>query len=68
MKDIKEYLNNEPIEEGWTGTEGDKAYEEILNVMESWKPEEILTLIWNYYSVDDLKNLYKWMKQDGYFD
>jgi len=65
MKELKEYLN---LNEGWVGPEGDKAYEEILNVMESWKPEEILTLIWNYYSVDDLKNLYKWMKQDGYFD
>ena len=56
------------VNEGWVGAEGDKAYNEILEVMESWKPEEILTLIWNYFNDTELKNLYKWMKQDGYFD
>lgn len=65
MKELKEYLN---LNEGWVGNEGDKAFDKILEVMESWKPEQILTLIWNYYSVDELKNLYKWMEQDGYFD
>jgi len=65
MKELKEYLN---VNEGWVGPEGDKAYDKILEVMEGWKPEQILTLIWNYYSDTQLKNLYKWMEQDGYFD
>mgnify|MGYP007056155380 CR=1 FL=1 len=66
MKNLVEYIN--PVNEGWTGVEGDKAYDKILEVVEGWKPEQILTLIWNYYSDKELKNLYKWMEQDGYFD
>lgn len=65
MKNLKDILT---VNEGWTGAEGNKAYDKILEVIESWKPEEILTLIWNYYSDKDLKNLYKWMEEDGYFD
>ena len=66
MKNLVEYIN--PVNEGWIGVEGDKAYDKILEVMEDWKPEQILTLIWNYYNDTQLKNLYKWMEQDGYFD
>lgn len=65
MKNLKDILT---INEGWVGSEGDNAYDKILEVMEDWKPEQILTLIWNYYSDKELKNLYKWMKEDGYFD
>lgn len=65
MKNLKDCLT---VNEGWVGGEGSKAYDKILSVMESWKPEEILTLIWNYYNQDQLKNLYKWMEEDGYFD
>jgi len=63
MKNLNEYLN-----EGWVGAEGDNAYNKILEVIENWSAEEILTLIWNYYSDKELKNLYKWMEDDGYFD
>jgi len=66
MKTLSEYIN--PVNEGWVGGEGDKAYDKILNVWKEWEPEQILTLIWNYFSSDDLKNLYKWMEQDDYFD
>lgn len=64
MKDIKEYIVNE----GWVGSKGDKAYDEILSVWEGMTQEDILNLIWNYYSDRELQNLYKWMEQDGYFD
>lgn len=66
MKELKEYLN--PVNEGWTGAEGNKAYDEILSVWENMKQEDILQLIWNYFSADQLKNLYKWMKDDDYLD
>ena len=66
MKDIKEFLN--PVNEGWTGSEGDKAFDKILAVWENMDAEEILNMIWHYFSVDDLQNLYKWMKQDEYFN
>ena len=65
MKNWNEYLKT--VNEGWTGTEGDKAYDEILDVIQDWKPEQILTLIWNYFDEDQLKKLYKWMEQDEYF-
>ena len=64
MKDLKELLVNE----GWTGSEGDKAYDKILEVWENMDAEKILQLIWNYFNDTQLKNLYKWMDQDGYFD
>ena len=64
MKNLKELLVNE----GWTGSEGDKAYDKILEVWETMKQEDILKLIWNYFNDTQLKNLYKWMDQDGYFD
>lgn len=63
MKDLKEIL----MTEGWTGSEGDKAYDKILEVWETMKQEDILQLIWNYFNDTQLKNLYKWMEQDGYF-
>lgn len=63
MKDLKERL----LAEGWTGSEGDKAYDKILEVWETMKQEDILQLIWNYFNDTQLKNLYKWMEQDGYF-
>ncbi len=66
MKNIKEYIN--PVNEGWVGAEGNKAYDEILSVWENMKQEDILNLIWNYFNDTQLKNLYKWMKQDEYFD
>ena len=66
MKNLKDYIK--PINEGWTGAEADKAYDDILNAMEGWKPEQFLTLIWNYFSADQLKDLYKWMKQDEYIN
>ena len=66
MKNLKEYIN--PVNEGWTGSEGDKAYNEILSVWENMKQEEILQMIWNYFNDTQLKNLYKWMDQDGYFE
>ena len=56
------------IEEGWTGNKGDKAFDEILDAWEMMEKKDILNMIWTYFSVDDLENLYKWMKQDGYFD
>ena len=65
MKTIQEYIN---VSEGWTGPKGDKAYDDILAVWEGMSQEDILKLIWNYYSDRDLQDLYKWMKQDGYFD
>ena len=64
MKDLKEILMNE----GWVGIEGNKAYDKILDVWENMKQEDILSMIWNYFSDTQLKNLYKWMDQDGYFD
>ena len=66
MKTIVEYMK--PVDEGWSGNDGNKAYDKILEVMKGWTPEQILNLIWNYYSDKELKNLYKWMEQDGYFD
>jgi len=63
MKELKEFIN-----EGWTGSAGEKAYDEILSVWENMKQEDILQLIWNYFSDSQLKNLYKWMEQDGYFE
>lgn len=63
MKNLKELLVNE----GWVGSEGDKAYDKILEVWETMKQEDILQLIWNYFNDTQLKNLYKWMDQDGYF-
>ena len=66
MKNLIDCLK--PVNEGWTGTEGEKAYDEILRVFEDMKAEDILNLIWNYLDVDTLKNIYKWMKQDEYFD
>lgn len=68
MKDIKEYLNVEEIHEGWTGSEGDKAFDKILGVWENMSQEDILIMIWKYFSQDQLENLYKWMKQDEYFN
>ena len=65
MKDIKDYIN---VSEGWVGSKGDKAYDDILAVWEGMSQEDILKLIWNYYSERDLQDLYKWMKQDGYFE
>lgn len=64
MKDLKEFILNE----GWTGSEGNKAYDKILGVWENMEKEDILQLIWNYFSSDQLKNLYKWMDDDGYFE
>lgn len=64
MKDLKEILMNE----GWVGSEGNKAYDKILDVWENMKQEDILNMIWNYFNDTQLKNLYKWMDQDGYFD
>ena len=64
MKDLKEILMNE----GWVGSEGNKAYDKILEVWENMKQEDILNMIWNYFNDTQLKNLYKWMYQDGYFD
>lgn len=64
MKNIKEYIVNE----GWNGKEADDAYDKILSVWETMKTEDILQLIWSYYSSRDLQNLYKWMEQDGYFE
>jgi len=66
MKNLQEYLN--PVNEGWVGSEGNKAYDEILSVWENMKQEDILNLIWNYFNDTQLKNLYKWMKEDEYFD
>ena len=63
MKDLKEIL----MTEGWVGSEGDKAYDKILEVWETMKQEDILNMIWNYFNDTQLKNLYKWMDQDGYF-
>lgn len=63
MKDLKDRLMNE----GWVGSEGNKAYDKILEVWETMKQEDILQLIWNYFNDTQLKNLYKWMEQDGYF-
>ena len=65
MKNLKDIL---VVNEGWTGSEGDKAYDKILEVWETMKQEDILKLIWNYFNDTQLKNLYKWMDQDGYFD
>ena len=42
MKELKEYLN---LNEGWVGNEGDKAFDKILEVMESWKPEHLFGII-----------------------
>ena len=65
MKNLKDILT---VNEGWTGSEGDKAYDKILEVWENMDAEKILQLIWNYFNDTQLKNLYKWMDQDGYFD
>ena len=65
MKNLKDILN---LNEGWVGNEGDKAYNEILSVWENMKQEDILNMIWNYFNDTQLKNLYKWMDQDGYFE
>lgn len=63
MKELKEFIN-----EGWPGSAGDKAYDDILSVWKNMDQEKILQLIWNYFSDSQLKNLYKWMEQDGYFE
>ena len=65
MKNLKDILT---VNEGWVGTEGNKAYDKILSVWENMKQEDILNLIWNYFSDTQLKNLYNWMKEDEYFD
>lgn len=65
MKNLKDILN---LNEGWVGAEGDKAYDKILSVWENMKQEDILKMIWNYFNDTQLKNLYKWMDQDGYFE
>lgn len=65
MKNLKDILN---LNEGWVGAEGDKAYDKILSVWENMKQEDILNMIWNYFNDTQLKNLYKWMDQDGYFE
>jgi len=63
MKELKEFIN-----EGWVGSAGNKAYDEILSVWKNMDQEKILQLIWNYFSDSQLKNLYKWMEEDGYFE
>ena len=66
MKDIKEYLNNEPIKEGWVGSEGNKAYDEIIDAVQYWDGPKVIDMIWNYFNDTQLRNLYKWMKEDEY--
>ena len=65
MKNLKDCLT---INEGWTGDEGEKAYDKMLEAFENMKQEDILNMLWNYLSEDQLKDIYKWMKQDEYFD
>jgi len=65
MKNLKDILT---VNEGWVGSEGNKAYDKILSVWKDMDQEDILQLIWNYFSDTQLKNLYNWMKEDEYFD
>jgi len=65
MKNLKDCLT---INEGWTGKEGEQAYDKMLEVFNNMSQEDILNMIWNYLSDTELKNIYKWMKQDEYFN
>ncbi len=65
MKNLKDRLT---INEGWIGKEGEQAYDKMLKAFENMSQEDILNMIWNYLSDTELKNIYKWMKQDEYFD
>jgi hypothetical protein len=40
----------------------------MLGAFENMKQEDILNMLWNYLSEDQLKDIYKWMKQEEYFD
>lgn len=63
MKELKDFLK---VNEAWSGKDGERAYDEILEAISEWTPEQILQMIWNYFSDSQLKDLYKWMKQDEY--
>lgn len=64
MKDLKDRL----INEGWPTNKGNRAYDEISDVWENMKQEDILNMIWNYFPQDQLEFLYRCMEKDGYFD
>ena len=64
MKDLKDRF----IVEGWPTSKGDRAYDEILSVIETMKPEKILNMLWNYFPQEQLEFLYRCMDQEGYFD
>lgn len=61
-------MKQKHIKEGWSGADGIAAYNKVKLALGEMSGDEVLDIIWNYLSYEQLKKLYEWLEQDGYFD
>ena len=61
-------MKQKHIKEGWSGADGIAAYNKVKLALGEMSGDEVLDIIWNYLSYEQLKKLYQWLEQDGYFD
>lgn len=59
---------NKKIFEGWTGKEGEEAFNKMLIAFNEMSQEDILRTMFAYMSYEQLKKFYGYMEQDGYFE
>lgn len=55
------------VNEGWTGPDGERAYQDCCDAVSDMGGREVMDMIWSYFSYEQLKKLHEWMAGDGYF-